>query len=68
MFGNQMSDPSWPFLLQICHWYHRNLDLKYLREFKKKYEMTLMLFSGTLGGEEDSLKKPDAKNLVTLSL
>ncbi len=35
---------------------------KYLRQFSKKIEMTLML------GEDDSRKKPEAKNLATLCL
>ncbi len=33
----------------------------------RNFKMTLMLFSGA-GGEDDSWKKPEAKNLVILSL
>jgi hypothetical protein len=39
----------------------------YLLEFSKIFEMTLMFFFRGLG-EGDSLKNPEAKNLVTLSL
>jgi hypothetical protein len=43
------------------------LTCDYLREFSKKFETVLMQYSGA-GGETDSSKKPEAKNLVTLSL
>ncbi len=56
---------------QICHrcrW-HRwcTLTCEYLREFWKKLEMILYVIIRGLG-EGDSWKKPEAKNLVTLSL
>ncbi len=56
---------------QICHrcrW-HRwcTLTCEYLREFLKKFEMILRLLSGTWGKVIHE-KKPEAKNLVTLSL
>ena len=35
--------------------------------FRKKFELVLMGYSGA-GGETDSWKKPEAKNLVSLSL
>jgi hypothetical protein len=38
----------------------------HLRGFSKKFEMTLKLYSGY--GERWFMKKPKAKNLVTLSL
>jgi hypothetical protein len=46
-------------------WY--TLTCEYLSEFSKKFEMTLMLFSGAWGKVIHE-KKPEAKNLVTLSL
>ncbi len=54
--------------------FHESVSLKpqhrftceYLREFSTKFEMILMLFSGAWG--RWVMKKPDAKNLVTLSL
>ncbi len=56
---------------QICHrcrW-HRwcTLICEYLREFLKKFETVLIKFSGARG-KLIRWKKPDAKNLVTLSL
>ncbi len=43
------------------------LTCEYLREFSKKIEMILKLLSGTWGKVIHE-KKPEAKNLVTLSL
>ncbi len=43
------------------------LTCEYLRGFLKKFEMTLMLLSETWGKMIHD-KKPEAKNLVTLSL
>ncbi len=40
---------------------------EYLREFLKKLETVLMGFSGA-GGGDWFIKKPEAKNLVTLPL
>ncbi len=40
---------------------------EYLREFSKKFETVLMEYSGA-GGKLIHEKKPEAKNLVTLSL
>ncbi len=55
---------------KICHrcrWYWWcTLTYEYLREFSKKFEMVLMGYSAA--GGTDSWKKPEAKNLVTLSL
>ncbi len=39
----------------------------YLRKFSKKFETVLMQYSGA-GGKLIHQKKPEAKNLVTLSL
>ncbi len=55
----------------ICHrrrW-HRwcTLTCEYLREFSKKFEMILMLLPEAWGKAIHE-KKPEAKNLVTLSL
>jgi hypothetical protein len=41
------------------------LTCEYLREFSKKFEMTLMLFSGAWEKVIHE-KKPEAKNLVSL--
>ncbi len=52
---------------QICHrcrWC--TLTCEYLREFSKNFEMNLMLLSGAWGKVIHE-KKPEAKNLVTLS-
>ncbi len=43
------------------------LTCEYLREFSKKFETVLMGYSGA-GGKLIHEKKPEAKNLVTLSL
>jgi hypothetical protein len=49
-----------------CRWcWWCTLTDEYLRKFSKKMEVTLMLFSGAW--EDDSWKKPEAKNLVTMS-
>jgi hypothetical protein len=48
-------------LIPVVH-----LVLQYLRKFSKKFEMTLMLFSGGWGKRIH--KKPEIKNLVTLYL
>ncbi len=49
-----------------CHW-HRwcTLTCEYLREFSRKFEMTLMLFSGAWGNviHEKNLKKKSRDNL-----
>jgi hypothetical protein len=42
-------------------------DWRISPEFSKKFEMTLMFFSGAWGKVIHE-KKPEAKNLVTLSL
>jgi hypothetical protein len=49
--------------------WHRwqTLSCEYLREYSKKFETVFMEYSGA-GGETDSWKQPEAKNLVTLSL
>ncbi len=53
---------------QICQrWRWCTLICEYLHEFSKKFEMTLCYFQG-LGGRWFMKKKPEAKNLVTLSL
>ncbi len=56
---------------QICHWCQRHpwctLICEYLREFLKKFELTLKLFSGAWGKLIHE-KKTEAKNTVTLSL
>ena len=50
-----------------CCWYRWcTLTWEYVSEFSKKFEMTLMLFSGAWG--RWFMKKPEAKNLVTLYL
>jgi hypothetical protein len=41
-------------------------ECEYIRKFSKKFEITLMLFSGAWGKKIH--KKPGAKNLVTLYL
>ncbi len=43
------------------------LSCEYLRDFWKKLEMVIMGYSGA-GGKLIHKKKPEAKNLVTLSL
>jgi hypothetical protein len=43
------------------------LSWEYLREFSKNFETVLMGYSGA-GGKLIDEKKPEAKNLVTLSL
>ncbi len=43
------------------------LASEYLREFSEKFKMTIMLFSGAWRKMFHE-KKPEAKNLVTLSL
>jgi ribonuclease E len=67
--------------VRIVHWYINSrreegerrmipvvhLTCEYLNELKKKFKITLMLFSGACR-EEESWKKPEAKNLGTLSL
>ncbi len=51
-----------------CRWYRwSTLTCEYLHEFLKKFKAVLMGYSGA-GGETDSWKKPEAKNIVTLSL
>jgi hypothetical protein len=55
----------------ICHRCQRHqwstLSCEYLREFSKKFETVLMGYSGA-GEKLIDEKKPEAKNLVTLSL
>jgi hypothetical protein len=43
------------------------LTCEYLRVFSKKFKTVLMEYSGD-GGETDSWKKPEATNLLTLSI
>jgi hypothetical protein len=43
------------------------LSCEYLREFSKKFETALMVYSGAWGKLIHG-KKPEVKNLVTLSL
>ncbi len=52
-----------------CRWYRwSTLSCEYLREFSKKFETALMVqYTQGLGGNW-IMKKPEAKNLVTLSL
>ncbi len=56
---------------QICHrcrWYRwSTLSCEYLREFSKKFETALMVHSGAWRKLIHE-KKPESKNLVTLSL
>jgi hypothetical protein len=56
---------------KICppvSWYRCcTLTCKYLRKFLKKFETTLLEYSGA-GGKLIHEKKPEAKKLVTLSL
>ncbi len=57
----------WQICLR-CRWYRWcTLTCEYLREFLKKFETVLIEYSGAWG-ETDSSEKPEAKNLVTLSL
>ncbi len=49
-----------------CWYWWCTFTCKYLRKFSKNFEMTQMYFRG-LGGRWFT-KKPEAKNLVTLSL
>jgi hypothetical protein len=46
---------------------HLDLRIPYLSEFLKKFETILMEYSGGMGKMIHE-KKPEAKNLVTLSL
>ncbi len=63
----QQHQRNWWQNFHQCHWYRWcTLTCKYLSEFSKKLEMTLVLFSGLR--EDDSWKKSEEKNLVTLSL
>jgi hypothetical protein len=43
------------------------MSCEYLREFSKKFETALMVYSEAVGKLVQE-KKPEAKNLVTLSL
>jgi hypothetical protein len=49
-------------LIPVMH-----LDLRISTGIFEKFETVLMEYSGA-GGETDSSKKPEAKNIVTLSL
>ncbi len=51
-----------------CRWYRwSTLSCEYLREFSKKFETALMIYSGAWGKLIHE-KKTEAKNLVTLSI
>ncbi len=54
----------------ICHLCQRHrwgtLSWEYLRKFAKKFETSLMVYSGAWG--KLIPEKPEVKNLVTLSL
>jgi hypothetical protein len=56
------------FICHRCqrHWWS-TLSCEYLQEFSKKIEAVLMGYSGA-GGKLIDKEKPEAKNLVTLSL
>ncbi len=60
----------WLKIFFICHWCQRHqwctLSCEYLREFSKKFETALMVYSGAWG--KLIHKKPDIENLMTLSL
>jgi hypothetical protein len=43
-----------------------HLELRYIREFSEKFEMTLMGYSGARG--KLNMKKPEVENLVALFL
>ncbi len=65
--GGKCHRCHWHRLFHRCRWHQWcTLTCEYLREFSKKFEMILMLFSGAWG--KWFMKKPEAKNLVTLSL
>ncbi len=56
------------FICHRCRWHRWSaLSCEYLREFLEKFGTVLMGYSWA-GGETDSWKKPEVKNLVTLSL
>ncbi len=66
IIGHQCCWHRWQICYRCCWYRWCTLICEYLREFSKKFETVLMGYSGR--GETDPWKKPEAKNLVTLSL